>query len=224
MPTYIVANPELTPASEVQLEDQEQKHLVRVMRAAAGDEITVTNMRGALATVRIISTQPLRCEIISILPEIKPVPVTICLALIEHDRMEWAVEKLTEMNVARVQLVACARSQQQDLSASKLARLHHIARSALKQSGRAWALEILPPQSIQHLLKITTHQRFFGDLQGGSEWPKLNGNPAEIWIGPEGGWTKDEVALLQKTATGLSLGQTTLRSETAAVVLTARFL
>jgi 16S rRNA (uracil1498-N3)-methyltransferase len=228
MPTYILTS-KADFSAPLALAPEDERHLVRVMRAAIGDELRVTNLQGKVARVQITSVSPLTLKILEMTEAKKPVPITVCLALIEQKHLEWALEKLVELNVQGVRLVACERSQYRSLSDAKWQRLGAVAREASKQCGRGWAIDIDLPVSFSVALKVPKPMRIFGALRSETSksflkvFPeKLVDQPLEIWIGPEGGFTpEEEQALLASGAHAVTLGSTVLRAETAAVALTA---
>jgi 16S rRNA (uracil1498-N3)-methyltransferase len=223
MPTFIVASNDAFDAS-FELAPEDERHLLRVMRASIGDEFRVTNLRGKIARVQITATKPLNLKVLEVITAAKPAPITVCLALIDQKHLEWAIEKLTELNVERVKLIACARSQQRELSADKLRRLTMIASEALKQCGRAWPLIIQMPVSFAEALTASGATRVFGSLtaDAAKEFKSLSGQALELWIGPEGGYTnEEEQKLIARGAHAVTLGTTILRAETAAIALAA---
>jgi 16S rRNA (uracil1498-N3)-methyltransferase len=223
MPTFIVASNDAFDAP-FELAPEDERHLLRVMRASIGDEFRVTNLRGKIARVQITATKPLNFKMLDVITAAKPAPITVCLALIDQKHLEWAIEKLTELNVERVKLIACARSQQRELSADKLRRLTMIASEALKQCGRGWPLIIQMPVSFAEALSSSSTTRLFGSLNTNAktDFKTEAGLALELWIGPEGGFTiEEEEKLKASEAHSLTLGSTILRAETAAVALTA---
>jgi 16S rRNA (uracil1498-N3)-methyltransferase len=202
-------------------------HLIRVLRARVGQEFDIATgvvvRRG-----RIVNIDEGRVEF-DLAEEVSApaaVHVTLLLAVFKFDRMEWAIEKCTELGVSRIVPVIARRTDVHLASAAakRAERWRRIALQASEQSRRATPPEIAAPIKLQHVV----------DLDGGalrivlaeSEQQKLlrdvlaSGAEGEIVlaVGPEGGWAEDELQFfLQAGWTSASLGPTILRAETAAI-------
>lgn len=232
MPTFIVAN-NTDLKAPIRLDEKDAHHLTRSLRAKEGDRVCVTNNAGLLATLEIISTAPLAFKEISrrISP---PLPdITLGIPLIQHERLEWAVEKLSELGISRIQLITTSRCQLRDYSPSRLKRLEKIARSAQVQSGRAWPVSLLAPLPWRELRDKSQNNYAIRVAAVISEPPAANtSNPGKFQdqaksilalVGPEGGFTEEEVSQMQEDGfTFVSLGETILRTETAALALACR--
>ncbi|MBU1916701.1 16S rRNA (uracil(1498)-N(3))-methyltransferase [bacterium] len=228
MPIFIVKNnPQLV--SPIHLTKEDEHHLRRVMRAKVGDEIFITNNGGVKATARLTKLNPLKIEITEKSIQPPPIPLTVCLPLIEQKRLEWAIEKLTEMNIAAVQLMTTQRTQTRNLTQAKLDRLFKISETAQKQSLRVQALHIYTSKEFNALIG-QTENIFFGKIDSSQENQKqkprfLIKTPSSLFIGPEGGFTKEEQEQLEiKAAQALSMGTTVLKTETACLVLASCLL
>jgi 16S rRNA (uracil1498-N3)-methyltransferase len=154
-------------------------------------------------------------------------------ALIKPERFEWVVQKATELGVDRVMPVVTARTVVRlgpDQAKHKVARWQRIAREAAKQCGRAKVLRIDTAQPFDQFAPALA--RYPGvlmptllvraiPLKEGLESIKEMASVMAL-IGPEGDFTRDEVALAQRYgARPVSLGHLTLRSETAAIAMLA---
>jgi 16S rRNA (uracil1498-N3)-methyltransferase len=149
--------------------------------------------------------------------------ITLALAVFKFDRMEWAIEKCTELGVARVIPVIAQRTESHlAMAAAKRAeRWRRIARESSEQSRRAGAPEICDPMKLKELLGVSAALRIvLSESQPGLALKDAL-IPAEdviLALGPEGGWTDAESKLFQDRGwTPASLGQTVLRAETAAI-------
>ena len=158
--------------------------------------------------------------------------ITLALAIFKFDRMEWALEKCTEIGVARIIPVIARRSDAHLVAASvkRRERWLRIVRQATEQSRRAAPPEIAAPVKVKELagdvvsagsvtrvvLAESEGDARLGDvLQSGS-------SEVALAIGPEGGWADGELAWFHETGwVAASLGNTILRAETAAIVATA---
>ncbi len=203
-------------------------HLSRVLRARVGQEFDIS-AGDQLRRGRVLSVADDRVEFE--LGEIMETPsaprIAVLLSVIKFDRMEWAIEKLTELGVASiVPLVARRTDARLSLAAGKrVERWRRIALEASEQSRRARPPEIAAPSRLKDVLS------FEGDcklLLNESEVHASIGevlglgcatNSLALAVGPEGGWTEEEVKMLEGAGwKSVSLGETILRTETAAIV------
>jgi len=156
--------------------------------------------------------------------------LTLVLSIFKFDRMEWAVEKCTEIGVARI-VPLIARRTDAHLAAAAVKRHERwmrIARSAAEQSRRASVPKISEPMKFKELLELSN-----GGWQEASrvvlaesenkvvlrEAIDAAADEVVLAVGPEGGWTSDELrGFLNNGWASASLGPTILRAETAAIV------
>jgi len=156
--------------------------------------------------------------------------LTLVLAIFKFDRMEWAIEKCTELGVSRIVPVICSRTDSHlALAATKRAdRWRRLALRAAEQSRRAVPPEIAAPVELQDALKATTvaSRIVLAESEEQVELRDVLASHPEgevaLAIGPEGGWVEDELQLFQKAGwISASLGNTILRAETAAIAAVA---
>jgi 16S rRNA (uracil1498-N3)-methyltransferase len=156
--------------------------------------------------------------------------ITLALAVFKFDRMEWAIEKCTELGVARIVPVIAQRTDVHLAAATikRTERWRRIARQAAEQSRRAVPPEIAAPVELPKALGLPGDVRIV--LAESEEKALLRDvleslpQEAEIVlaVGPEGGWTVDELQSFHQAGwTSASLGRTVLRAETAAIAATA---
>jgi 16S rRNA (uracil1498-N3)-methyltransferase len=205
-------------------------HLARVLRARVGQEFDVV-AKGVLRRARISTIGDTRVEFDlgeEIPAEAAPVQLTLFLAIFKFDRMEWAIEKCTELGVSRIVPVIARRTESHLASAShkRVERWRRIALQASEQSRRTSPPEISESIKLRDALSIPgtlklllseAEDRFeLRDIQLAGDGEVL------LAIGPEGGWAGDELELFQKAGwVSASLGPTILRAETAAIAATA---
>jgi 16S rRNA (uracil1498-N3)-methyltransferase len=138
-------------------------------------------------------------------------------SLIKKDKMEWVVEKATELGVSKIVPIVSERSEKKGFN---IERAKKIAVEASEQCGRADVSEISEVTDLNEVLENCNNPIIF-DKSGSTFDPSLiykNHNTVSIFIGPEGGWTEKELELFkQKGASVFSLGSLTLRAETAAL-------
>jgi 16S rRNA (uracil1498-N3)-methyltransferase len=210
-------------------------HLVRVLRAQPGQEFDIV-ANGLVRQGKILNVSAERVEFALggevaalVLPS-----VVLVLAIYKFDRMEWALEKCTELGVDRfVPVIARRTDAHLAASAEKRAeRWRRIVRQAAEQSRRTAAPEVDAPVLLKQVLSLpglrvvlaeTEREislrdavRREGSLEGEEK------RPLTLAIGPEGGWTEEELqSFANSDWVSASLGDTVLRAETAAIAATA---
>lgn len=205
-------------------------HLIRVLRARVGQEFDIaagaTVRRGRIATIRPNRVEFELAEEISASPNLA---LTLLLAVFKFDRMEWAIEKCTELGASRIVPVIARRTDAHlaAASAKRAERWRRIALQASEQSRRATPPEIAAPIKLQEAISLTAGLHI---VLSESEQQTLLRNilashqqgEVLLALGPEGGWTEEELNLFQKSGwISASLGSTVLRAETAAIAATA---
>lgn len=146
--------------------------------------------------------------------------VTLYCAVLKRENFEWVVQKCTELGVKKIVPVITARTVKTGL---KMERLRMIAKEAAEQSGRGVIPEISEPVEFAKALRnVRSHSNFFfhtAETSQPSQPPQPSQTSTGIWIGPEGGWTDEEGTMAQDHGCTIrSLGELTLRAETAAVI------
>lgn len=147
--------------------------------------------------------------------------VHLYLCEIKRDLFELAVQKATECGVNSITPIISSRTLKKNLSTE---RLRVIAKEASEQCGRSTLPIINEPEHLDNALKLAIGTKIFCNLAG-EEIRNINeGNTYSIFIGPEGGWSDEEILEAKSNgAIEVSLGQTTLRAETAAIISTFLF-
>jgi 16S rRNA (uracil1498-N3)-methyltransferase len=215
-------------------------HLVRVLRARVGQEFDIVTP-GSVRRGQLTSLTPNRVEF-ELGEEVRcreSPEIALALAIFKFDRMEWAIEKCTELGVASIVPLIARRTDSHLAAASvkRAERWQRLARQAAEQSRRSKPPQIARP--IQHpeildcqsklriVLDETEEQILLRDvleIAPQSESAGLNSekNTITLAIGPEGGWTEDELRSFHQAGwISASLGPTILRAETAAIAATA---
>jgi 16S rRNA (uracil1498-N3)-methyltransferase len=221
-------------------------HLARVLRAEVGQEFDIATgeevRRGTITTIfydRIEFALGAKQHLTqrSAAPKI-----TLVLAIFKFDRMEWAIEKCTEIGVARIIPVIARRTDAHLASAAmkRRERWQRIVRQASEQSRRPAPPEIAAPVKLKDLggvgvlaadaLRVVLAEslagaegdaRLGGVLQSHSSVVETE-DEVTLAVGPEGGWAKGELTWFYEAGwVAASLGETILRAETAAIVATA---
>ncbi len=204
-------------------------HLVRVLRARVGQEFDIATgadiRRGKITT---IANERVEFELGEQIPAAAVSSITLLLAVFKFDRMEWAIEKCTELGVARIVPVVARRTDAHLASAAakRVERWRKIALQAAEQSRRESPPEIDAPVKLPEAVSLPGGLRIV--LSESEQESQLRDvivpDAAQILlaIGPEGGWTEDELQLFHQAGwISASLGPTILRAETAAIAATA---
>jgi 16S rRNA (uracil1498-N3)-methyltransferase len=157
--------------------------------------------------------------------------VTLLLSIFKFDRMEWALEKAVELGVVNIVPVIARRTEVHLASAAakRAERWRRIAREASQQSRRSVEPEVALPTKLQNAIEASQGIRIVlsehESPERGSLKQLVNDHQEGLFtiaIGPEGGWTVEELDLFQKNGWNLaSLGPTILRAETAAIAALA---
>lgn len=211
------------------LTGDEARHLAAVMRARAGDEVTLFDGSGCEFTGRVqaIRKQAVEIEIVerrSVSREL-PRPLTLAVALPKGERQKWLVEKATELGVTRLVPLATERGVAQPVEAA-LDRLRRTVIEASKQCGRNQLMEIAAPVAARALFSqaSTADERLIADPGGQplAATAVVTGAGILAAIGPEGGFGPAELTAAREAGwQPVSLGPRILRIETAAIALAA---
>jgi 16S rRNA (uracil1498-N3)-methyltransferase len=200
-------------------------HLARVLRARVGQQYDISvGDRIRRGTITSVAEDRVEFSLAEDLPAATITPITLYLAVFKFDRFEWAVEKCTELGVARIVPIIARRTEPHlASSASKRAdRWRRIALEAAQQSRRLAPPEIAEPIKVkpaieaQHGLRIVLAE----NEQDISLRVLIEGReePVALAIGPEGGWAEEDLVLFDAAGwLRASLGPTILRAETAAI-------
>lgn len=211
------------------LDEEESRHCAQVLRMGAGDVLHVTDGRGHLWQGTILSSgkKSVQVALDVLVREEMANPARCILAVAptkQMERMEWLVEKATEIGLLALYPIITTRTERGKLRTD---RLQKIALSAMKQSGRLWLPEIVEPIGFEDFLKHKPEvQGFIGHCI--EEQPKVSllsqisrEVPSLVCIGPEGDFTATEIEnALSAGFRPVSLGESRLRVETAALYAT----
>lgn len=206
-------------------------HLSRTLRVRVGQEFEVVcgeNVR--LGTVASVSEDRVDFALGEEVSAVISTPIILLLAVFKFDRMEWAIEKCTELNVTSIVPVIVRRTEKHlALAAEKrVERWRRIAREASEQSRRTAAPDIRDPAKLAEALNVAADLRIaLAETEREAELADILRQRADspslaLAIGPEGGWAPDELELFDKAGwISASLGPTILRAETAAIAALA---
>lgn len=224
MTTVLAAPGSLVAGAVVVLEPAEAHHL-RVRRAASGEEIRLLDGQGALGQGRLRLGDEAVVEVETVHRLARPAPLTLAVGLGDRDRFLWLAEKATELGVTDLLPLETERTAgvATRLRGDRLERLRSRAREALKQCQTAWAPVVHEPMAIAAFAAAPgSGQRWLASSGGAPPPPSLDSSPVTVAIGPEGGFTTAEMALLERAGYHpISLANGVLRFETAALAAAA---
>ena len=224
--------PGLSESGTLTLDGPEAHHLMHVLRITAGAAVEVFDGRGRVVSAAVVAVRKRDVEL-RVVTSRREAPsareVILGTAVPKGDRFDWLIEKATELGVTRIVPLVTARSSV-DPRDGKLDKLRQTVIAACKQCGRNHLLELSPvtawadfvrnefPNRAAFIAQLTSDAR---PLSLGG--PMLDQQPSTVFaIGPEGGFTDEEVALaVAAGAKPISLGPLVLRIETAAIAIAA---
>jgi len=208
------------------LDETESKHCVRVLRLAKGDEITLVDGRGGLFQAEIENPNPKRCLVKVIQEQLdfgkRNFNVHVAIAPTKNiERIEWFLEKSTEIGINRVTPLLCRYSERKEI---KNERLEKVMVSAMKQSLKAYLPQLDELTKFSDFIRQPFEgQKFIAHCE--EQHRELLKNAVKsgknylILIGPEGDFSSEEIELALKSGfQPVSLGESRLRTETAGVV------
>jgi 16S rRNA (uracil1498-N3)-methyltransferase len=225
------------PGDVISLPDEEAAHLTRVLRLKRGDPIVVFNGRGLVFEAVVQSTRKAGAEVLigdpcTAAPEPR-VAITLVQAVLKGDRMDDVVRDAVMIGVAAIQPIVATRSEVTQASlvrGRRRERWERIAVSSAKQCGRAFVPMILAPEPFEAVDAFIDDRQLPGpalmlvEPTAAAETValgELDGQPpreASLLIGPEGGWTAQEIATASERCRLVTLGGRTIRGDAMALV------
>ena len=224
---YFFIDQNMPPAGLVELDEDTSRHVVQVLRMQAGAPLQLTDGKGNLATANITSAHKKHCTVTIQHNEFTERPkryTAIAISLLKNtSRFEWFLEKATELGIQEIVPLICKRTEKEHF---RKERMQGILVSAMLQSQQAWLPAMQAPVSIEEWInnRRQTDQMFIAHCE-----PDINKlslrqqvsytSSAVVAIGPEGDFTSSEIQLaIDDGFVPVSLGDTRLRTETAAIV------
>jgi len=207
------------------LNEEESKHCSRVLRLKAGNHIHLVDGRGGFYLAEITNDSPKKTHL-SILNkqanfEKRNHRLHIAIAPTKNiDRIEWFIEKATEIGIDEITPIICEHSERKDV---KPERLEKIAISAIKQSLKAYLPKINEAVKLSNFIKSDNSEHKYIAHCVPTDKKEIADNFSKqedylILIGPEGDFSEDEINLaLQNGFVPITLGNSRLRTETAAL-------
>jgi 16S rRNA (uracil1498-N3)-methyltransferase len=219
-------NPNIDETTETfSFDKEESRHIIKVLRKKDSDILHVTNGLGLLFETEITLASDNKCivEVRSIEKSPKP-KFNLHLAVAPtkmNDRFEWFLEKATEIGIQEITPIICDRSERKVVNKE---RFEKIILSAMKQSNETFLPKLNEAISFKEFIKQKNDGLQFiahceeTDKKSLKEALKTNEN-VTLLIGPEGDFSQKEIALaLENKFKPVTLGNTRLRTETAAIV------
>lgn len=234
-PLFHVATDQLR-AGTVVLDGPEGRHAARARRLTPGERVLLADGRGlrALCEVRAVDRDTVSCAVLERSEEARSRPwLVVVQALAKGDRVEQAIETMTEVGVDEVvpwQAERCVVRWRDDRVAKSTARWRTTATAAAKQARRAWTpvvAEVADTADVARRVAVAALAVVLDADRGAPPTDLVVPADGEVVlvVGPEGGLTAAELdALLDAGARGLRLGPTVLRSATAGTVAAATVL
>jgi 16S rRNA (uracil1498-N3)-methyltransferase len=221
--------PDINVAEEILLDEDTSKHIVQVLRMKVGEHLNLTNGNGNLLTCEITNDHKKHCSVKIINSQFTNQhsrKITIAISLLKNsNRFEWFLEKATEIGISEIIPLICERTEKEKFRQD---RMEGIIISAMLQSQQCWLPVLHKPIAYDLIFQqeeiIHASQKFIAHCiedqkRNLSDLINETLSSQIILIGPEGDFTKEEVDLaIQNHFDAVSLGDTRLRAETAAVV------
>lgn len=213
------------------IEEEETRHITAVMRKRAGDTIELTDGKGRWFRAELVEIGKKHCIArVQEQTETPPPATRLHLAVAPTkniERFEWLIEKAVEIGVSDITPLLCRHSER---TVVRHDRLEKVVVAAMKQCLRTW-LPVLHPMTPMKtvLAQCNEPQRFIGWCPEDSTMPHLKqvlqaGADTIIFIGPEGDFSPEEVALAQQHhCVPITLGHARLRTETAGIYACSLF-
>ena len=204
----------------------ESKHIVRVLRKKENDILKITNGKGYLFDVKISFANDKKClaDIIAVTEKKNPRNYYLHIAIAptkNNDRMEWFLEKATEIGIDEITPIICKNSERRIV---KLERFEKIIQSAMKQSLKFTLPKLNEPRKFSDFINQNLGGKICIAHCEKQEKKLLKSvidasEKVTVLIGPEGDFSSDEInKALMKKIIPITLGKSRLRTETAALV------
>lgn len=223
---HLFYTPDIQPSvKQYFLNEEESKHCARVLRLNVGDEVQLIDGRGGFYVARIKDAHPKRTilDIVSVTESYQRRNHYLHIAVAPTkniERLEWFLEKATEIGIDEISLIICQRSERKE---ARVDRLNRIITSAVKQSIKAYHPVLNEPIPFAKFISAgLSGQGFIAHCNPGDKASLKSvletGIKTTILIGPEGDFAENEVvAAFSAGYKPITLGESRLRTETAAL-------
>jgi 16S rRNA (uracil1498-N3)-methyltransferase len=212
----------------VRLPPDQAHHARDVLRLGVGDAVELFTATGQTAAAVIVEATA--ASVVAEVREIRHAPtglaLTIASAVPKAARGDWMIEKLSELGVARFVPLMTARSVVHPEGRNKIERWQRLAAESAKQSHRAGVMRIEALTALDEMLSgISGKAAYLSTAAGALPLSSIlhpPSSPLTLLVGPEGGWSDEEIArFAEQHLTPITLGGTILRVETAAIAAAA---
>ena len=213
-----------------QLSEASAHHCVQVLRKVTGDSIELTDGKGNACLATLLSVNKKQTLVATQSFQKSPVPpiqLTLCISLLKNSqRLEWLLEKVTEMGVAEIQPILCERTEH---TRFRRDRMEGILIAAMIQSKQHYLPLLHDPIRLSKLFESpAAANQWIAHCAPRNQQPLINYTAAgtcRMLIGPEGDFSDTEITrAIENKYLPVSLGNTRLRTETAGMVATALIL
>jgi 16S rRNA (uracil1498-N3)-methyltransferase len=216
----------VTSQQIITLDENTSKHVVQVLRMNKGEQLQLTDGKGALVTAVIEDDHKKKCTVKNTGLKNTDAPIhktSIAISILKNNaRFEWFLEKATEIGISEIIPLICERTEKHHF---RFDRMKNILVSAMLQSQQLWLPQLHEPQKLDDIIqKADQQQKFIAhcideEKNSLNKLVDLNAASQIILIGPEGDFSKSEISLaLQHHFLPVTLGDTRLRTETAGIV------
>lgn len=210
--------------SEFSFSKEESKHLTKVLRKKIGDKITITNgngleWQGELINISSNSTIAKKIKSLQHTQPIKLIHLAIALTK-NNNRIEWLIEKLTELGIASITTLLCEHSERK---VDRTLRFEKITIAALKQSQQFYLPKIQPLKTFSDFIGGGITNGYIAHCKESSKENlanyNLNQDEVTLIIGPEGDFSLREIELAEQAGIhSVSIGSQRFRTETAGLL------
>ncbi len=220
-------NPEISDKdSQISFDKEESRHIVKVLRKTEGDILNITNGKGLIFEAEIIAANIKQCTVKIISAEKEPPPPYYLHMIVAptkmNDRYEWFLEKAMEIGIHEITPIICDHSERKVV---KLERYERVLLSAMKQSLNSRFPKLNEPVNFKDFMSRELEgSKLIAHCENVLKKPYLQKKvhpwkTVNIMIGPEGDFSRQEIeSALENGWEQISLGESRLRTETAAIV------
>ncbi len=211
----------------VTIHGRDARHILKVLRLKPGDALSVTDGKRTDYQGNILRITPSSLDVQLANPTQSitesDVRITLCSGMLKHGKMDWIIENVVPLGVYEWIPFFCQRSiprpHAKDMG-KKMTRWNTIVRESMKQCRRSQLVNIHPPMTFEEMLPLSSDAdlklAFWEKEEIKPSWPQSSPKHIMLLIGPEGGFSKEEILLAQSWGfTSCSLGTRILRSEIA---------
>lgn len=208
------------------LSEEESNHCARVLRLKPGDEIFIADGQGNLFRTQIetVDHKHTSVRVVETIAEYNKLPYRLHIAIAptkNMDRVEWFLEKATEIGISEITPIICKNSERKVI---KTDRMNRIVEAAMKQSYKAYHPQINEAVKFTDFVESdNSEQKFVAHCEDDGKRIYLADvvkpqTSVTVLIGPEGDFSHDEIEMALQNYVPVTLGQSRLRTETAALV------